>query len=704
VNVIDAVRRANQPGLPEDSIRLRVACLGAVLVAIAACASVEEISWRVAVGAMVLVAGGTAFSHATRARPPWWVKLMVAIGALAACIWFFHAVSSPLAGITGVINPLTILLVSVLVVHSFHVPSRRDLLFTLGASAGLMAVGGALAIDLRYGLSVVAWAALALWALTEMWSSASQGGRTSRSGLVLAVLATSTAAAAVFLALPAPVVSSRVDFIARAGAGGSIGVPGGLAGDSGVAAQLSRAGSPASRLRVGGYLGFADSLNTALRGDLGNTLVMQVRAQRPSYWVGETFDTWQGESWTESEPVPRRPLRETSPIVLPIPLGDVPFGQSDLQTFYISSATANLVFHAESANELWFPAGKVYVAGDGTIVSPLGLGNGSVYTVDSQVSTATPAQLRADGSPFALPADVQRQEEQLPHAYPRAAALARSVTAHDTTTYDKVQSLIAWIGAHTHYSENIPPLPAGADTVDEFLFGNRVGFCEQISTSLAVMLRSLGIPAREAVGYVPGSYDPITDLYQVHANDAHAWVQVWFPGYGWQNFDPTAVVPLSNPSPGSTALHDVGSALRRIPPVPVAVVLVATGLVVVVVRWRRSRPATWAERVARLTERAGRRAGRPRRPSETLGEYAARLDDLAGPSAVTWRRLASSVEASAYGGHDPPLLTQRALIDEARHARVRPRPGAGSVLTGADDGPDAALVGAGVRGRGIDVD
>ena len=111
-----------------------------------------------------------------------------------------------------------------------------------------------------------------------------------------------------------------------------------------------------------------------------------------------------------------------------------------------------------------------------------------------------------------------------------------------------MQSLIGWIGAHTHYSIDIPPLPAGADTVDEFLFGNRVGFCEQISTSLAVMLRSLGIPAREAVGYVPGGYDPITDLYQVHADDAHAWVQVWFPGYGWQSFDPTAVVPPEHPA------------------------------------------------------------------------------------------------------------------------------------------------------------
>jgi transglutaminase-like putative cysteine protease len=676
VSLLEAVRRANEPGPPENSVRLRVACLGAALVAIAACASLGEIGWTTAVGAMALVTAGMVFAHATRARPPGWVKVSVAVGAIAACVWFFHVVSAPLADFSSVVNPLTVLLVAVLVVHSFHVPSRRDLLFSLGASAGLMAVGGAQAIDLRFGLYVVAWACCSVWGLTEMWTSASGGGRISASSLVLALVATSTAAAAVFLVLPAPVVSSRVSFISRAGAGGSVGVPGAFAGDSGVAAQLSRSGSPANRIRVGGYLGFAGSLNTALRGKLGNTLVMQVRAQRPSYWVGETFDTWQGGSWTESQPVPRRPLRQSSPFVLPISLGEVPLGRSDLQTFYVASPTANLVFHAESADELWFPAGKVYVAEDGTIVSPLGLGSGSIYTVDSQVSTATPAQLRSDDSPLSLPPDTLRHEEQLPHPYPRVLALAESVTAGDPTTYDKVQSLIDWIGTHTRYSLDIPPLPAGADTVDEFLFGNRVGFCEQISTSLAVMLRSLGIPAREAVGYVPGGYNPITDLFQVHANDAHAWVQVWFPGYGWQDFDPTAAVPPGAPSPGATALQDVGAALRRIPPAPVALALVATGLVVAAVRWRRARPGSWAEGVARSMERAGRRAGLPRRPAETLSQYAARLDELTarrGSDDATWSRLASSVEASAYGGHDPPPETQRAMAGEARRTRVRRR-------------------------------
>jgi hypothetical protein len=146
---------------------------------------------------------------------------------------------------------------------------------------------------------------------------------------------------------------------------------------------------------------------------------------------------------------------------------------------------------------------------------------------------------------------------------------------------------------------------------------------------------------------------------------------VWFPGFGWQSFDPTAVVPPGPPSPGTTALRDVAGALRRIPPVPVAAVLLGACLVAVLVHLRRSRPATWAGRVARGAERAGRRAGRPRRPGETLVEYATGLDDLTGAGSSTWARLATSAEASAYGGLDPAPAAQRAMVAEARRTRVQ---------------------------------
>ena len=671
MRLVEAIKRANKPGPPEDSIRLRVACLGAVLVALAGCASMHEVSAETALVAAGLIASGTVFSYRTRAAPPGWVKVLVAVGALGAFAWFFHSLNDTNVGLLSIENPLTLLLVSVLVVHSFHVPSRRDMLFSLAASAGLMAVGGSQAIDLHFGLYVIAWAGFCLWSLTEMWTSASGGGRMSWVGIGAALTASAMAAAAVFLVLPAPRVSARVNFLSRAGIGGDVGVPGAFAGDAGVPAELSQPGTPSGPTRVGGYLGFAGSLNTALRGQLGNALVMFVRAQRPSYWVAETFDTWDGQSWSESQTA-SRPLDQSSPYVLPVSVGNTGAGQPDLQTFYVTASSADLVLHAESADELWFPTSRIFYNDDGTVVSPIGLGAGSIYTVESQVDTPSASQLRSATAGTLLPPQTSRASLQLPHQYPRVLALARSVTAHDRTTYDKVQSLIKWIGTHTRYSTDIPPLPSGADTVDEFLFGNRVGFCEQISTSLAVMLRSLGIPAREAVGFVPGSYNPITDLYEVHADDAHAWVQVWFPGFGWQSFDPTAVVPLANPSPGATALSDLGSLFSHVPLAPVLVVLLGAlgaSLAVAVIVRRRSRPATWAARVTASAERAGRRAGRPRRQAETLVEFASALDDLTGAGSAEWRTLAQSVEASSYGGLSPPPIEQRRM--EIRAARIR---------------------------------
>ncbi len=667
---VEAIRRANEAKEPEDSVRFRVACTGTVLVAIAASASVSEVSRGLAGVAMLLVPLGMTFSYFTRNRPPGLVKVLVAMGAVAAVIWFFHAVTaSPPSDITAVEDPLTVLFIAIQVVHSFHVPARRDLMFSLGASAGLMAVGAAQAIDLSYGWYAVLWLAFGLWALIEMWASASGGGRVSAPGLGTALGAVTLAATGIFLLLPAPTVGVRVNFLSRPGAGGPVAVPGALAGDGGQPAELSKAGAPSGPTRVGGYLGFANSLDTALRGRLGHAVVMWVRAERPSYWVGETFNTWDGQSWTNTASSSRS-IPGGSPFVVPTPDSNGTNQRSDLQTFFVNTSTADLVFHAQTASEVWFPSSTLFYSDDGTLVSPVGVGKGAVYTVDSQVSASAPNELRQVGGEDGLSPAEMREYTQLPHSYQEVKALAETITAGDSSTYDRVESLISWIGANTHYSTDIPPLPKGTDTVDEFLFGNRVGFCEQISTSLAVMLRTLGIPVRETVGYVPGPYNPLTDLYEVQADDAHAWVQVWFPGYGWQSFDPTAVVPLSNPSPGATALGDMGRALERVPYVPVGAALLILAAIASLVRWHRSRPANWVERVTRDVERAGKKAGRPRRPSETFTEYAGALDELCGDGGQL-QILASHVVASAYGNREPTVELRHQLLIAARHTRVR---------------------------------
>jgi len=496
VRAIEAIRRANEPREPEDSVRFRIACTGTVLVAIAACTSLGEVSKVRAAIAMLLVAVGMTFSYLTRNRPPGAVKALVAVGAVAALVWFFHDVTaSPPSDITAVEDPLTVLFISIQVVHSFHVPARRDLIFSLGASAGLMEDGAAQAIDVTFGWYALVWLTFGLWALVEMWASTSGGGRVSAPGLTASFGAVTLATAGIFLLLPAPTVGVRINFLSQAGSGGPVAVPGALAGDAGQAAELSKPGTRSGPTRVGGYLGFANSLDTALRGRLSHAVVMWVRAQRPSYWVGETFDSWDGQSWTNHDD-PSHPVTGGSPFVVSAPEGNGFDQRPDLQTFFVNTATADLVFHAESASEVWFPSSTLFYSNDGALVSPIGIGKGAIYTVESEVSAPGSTQLREDRTSAGLTPGMLKKYTQLPDAYPRVKALTEAITAGDDNTYDKVESLIAWIGANTRYSTNIPPLPKGADTVDEFLFGNRVGFCEQISTSLAVMLRTLGIPVR----------------------------------------------------------------------------------------------------------------------------------------------------------------------------------------------------------------
>ena len=223
------------------------------------------------------------------------------------------------------------------------------------------------------------------------------------------------------------------------------------------------------------------------------------------------------------------------------------------------------------------------------------------------------------------------------------------------------------MGRNTRYTLDAPRPPRGADAVEQFLFVDRKGFCEQIATSLVVMLRSLGIPARLAVGYLPGERNPFTGLYEVRADDAHAWAEVYFPGVGWQGFDPTAPVPLAGDASG-------GGGRRRRTRVPVGAPACGPGwlpeaavaALFVVRRRRPSRGSLVRRRARRRAARArpwgaiqlerfeavGAARGRPRRPSETVPEFADALDD------PTLDRVAAIIERELYSGR--PGRTRRA--------------------------------------------
>ncbi|HYA67435.1 MAG TPA: hypothetical protein VED63_01770, partial [Acidimicrobiales bacterium] len=302
---MEAVRRANRPGPPEQSVRLRVLVGGAVVVGLLACRAQGEVPWSLTIAAIGLLVTGMTFSHLTRAHPVAAIKPALAVVAIIAFVWFFTELRGhPFTDIGGVEGLLAALFAWIQVTHAFDVPARRDLSFSLAGSAGLIAVAGAQAIVLSFGFYVVAWAALGLAALFAMWGSAGEGAPTGR-GAPTVVLSVAAIALVALLVLPAPQVGGNIGFPSDLGSAVSVVNPAGVAGDGGNASEPARPGTPVGRTRVGGYLGFATRLDTALRGSLGNQVVMRVRAQRPSFWLAETFDTWNGESWLTTRRVPQ---------------------------------------------------------------------------------------------------------------------------------------------------------------------------------------------------------------------------------------------------------------------------------------------------------------------------------------------------------------------------------------------------------------
>ena len=691
----ERVVQANRPGPPEHSVPFRVASTLAVSVSIAACWSQGELSAAVAVFGVAATVIGNVLSYWRRERPWVVVKPILAVCVIAGFVWFAVTVAATATpgDISTVEEPLAVLFAWVLATHAFDVPARRDVAYSLAGSAALMAVAAAQTVDLSLAGYVLAWVACGVWGLVAMWKSM-VGAR----GVPWVSLGSAAVVAAVltvvFVAvLPAPHVNTSLVFPTSTAGDGPVNSPSNLSDGPNLPAHAS---SPSGPTRVGGYLGFAKSLDTGVRSTLGNQVVMRVRASVPSYWVGETYDEWNGQSWVQSSdpasgPTVRK-LTSGSPYTIPLASdqeANLADGTTDVQTFYLAQSGPNLVFHADNAQRVYLQSEHLFLTGDGTIASSAGMGSGTVYTVVSDINTATSAQLRRSTHPVpdgtlqaSLTPDqvhryLQLPPSELPAADPRITALADQITAGitspgglDPRTYDKVEAVEGWMADHIHYSTDIPPLTPGQDAVNSFLFGSRVGYCEQISTATVVLLRSLGIDAREAVGYVPGSYNPITDLYDVEAKDAHAWVQVWFPGYGWQSFDPTANVPLANPTPGSIIAKGVGNDLRKVPWIPLGLIVVAVVVAVTVLRRRSERPPTWAHRVASDLEQAGARAGIRRRVDETLVTYCDRLARAAPAHRRELEEAATTVERFAYGGVEPSADQRADVLAFAHRFRV----------------------------------
>jgi hypothetical protein len=403
VSAWDRVVQANRPGPPEHSVAFRVASAAAVAVGVAACWHQGELSPGMAVFATGATVVGNVLSYRTRSRPWPAVKPVLAAAAVAGFTWFLVTAthSADPGDIATVEQPLATLFAWILATHAFDVPSRRDVAYSLAGSAALMAVAGAQAVDVTFAGFVLAWAACGLWGLVAMWRSAAGVTGTSWRPVVVAGLLVVVVAVAGLALAPPPRVSSSLVFPSSA-AGAPVDAPGGLT--DGSPSLPAHAASPSGRTAVGGYLGFAHSLDTADRVALGNEVVLRVRATRPGYWVGQTYDTWNGQSWSSS-PRDGATLRLAtgSPFSLPTATGElVPLADAapDVETFYLALSGPNLVFHTEVAQRVYVQTPTLTVTGSGSIVAGTSMGAGTVYTV---VASDTRASCARPGVPSTVP-------------------------------------------------------------------------------------------------------------------------------------------------------------------------------------------------------------------------------------------------------------------------------------------------------------
>jgi transglutaminase-like putative cysteine protease len=268
-----------------------------------------------------------------------------------------------------------------------------------------------------------------------------------------------------------------------------------------------------------------------------------------------TSDVFDGKTWAPStDSIPRSQKARNS---LPAPPG---------LTSEVARTYAETVISIGALNETYlplpYPAQSVAVRGDwlydATTLNVIGDGvttQGLSYTVKHLDVRPTVKQLAA--SP-AAPAGITAKYLSLPRGLPANIGDTARKIAKDGSDYEKAVRLQRWFRSGVfQYSLDAPDPADGdssSDAIADFL-NQKKGYCVHFASAMAVMARTLGIPARVAVGFLPGDRQA-DDLWSVTANDAHAWPELYFEGVGWTRFEPTprggGLTPpqWSNPSTG----------------------------------------------------------------------------------------------------------------------------------------------------------
>ena len=264
-----------------------------------------------------------------------------------------------------------------------------------------------------------------------------------------------------------------------------------------------------------------------------NAAMFEVTTTHPDYWRLFTLDRVDGMTWM---PPGAKGVALSTPATLPGSPTSGPGSASTSDTFRILSGfdQDGALPIPPTASELDGPAGSIsWDQGSNRVSVAGGASEGMEYTVHAASTVPTPEELdqtsaaSSDGRWTELPADID----------PRFRRIAERWTAGATSDYRKVLAIQERFQRDDFTYSTDVPAPHGFGEVLGFLTRSKVGFCEHYSLAMAVLLRSIGIPARIAVGFRVGTLQD-DGSYLVHASDVHVWVEAKFAGYGWLPFEP----------------------------------------------------------------------------------------------------------------------------------------------------------------------
>ena len=292
--------------------------------------------------------------------------------------------------------------------------------------------------------------------------------------------------------------------------------------------------------------GFSESVDL---GDIGRIMrssqvVMRVTVEgdyrrfEGVKWRGVALSDFDGRRWSNGEPRGRL-LTPVAPGEFRLPAWEGPrtWPQSLLRyRVQLEPISTDVLFAAGRAREISAAARFLLVDEAASIHNPQHAGVPFGYGAVSEAVAPSPSELRQASGGY--PADIKESYLDLPALDPRIAALAQETVAKAGNNYDRIIALQDYLRTRFYYTLELPAVQP-ADPIASFLFETRRGNCEYFAASLAVMLRTLGIPSRLVNGFETGSYNPIGKDFVVRGYNAHSWVEAYFPTYGWIPFDPT---------------------------------------------------------------------------------------------------------------------------------------------------------------------